>query len=65
MDKSFPARLHIVLASASSKSVIFRRGPSKAVCTFLWDRKTDSIETGQARGSYCPRSLFQTDFSNL
>jgi hypothetical protein len=47
MDKSFPARLHIVLASASSKSVIFRRGPSKAVCTFLWDRKTDSIEIGQ------------------
>lgn len=47
MAKFFPARLHVVIASDSPRAVVFRRGPSKEVCTFLWDRKSDCIEIGQ------------------
>lgn len=47
MSEKFPARLHVVLASDSPKAVVFRRGPSKHVCTFLWDRETDKFTIGQ------------------
>lgn len=43
----FPPRLHCLLASKSQVAVVLRRGPSKQVAAFLWDRKTDSFELGQ------------------
>ena len=47
MQKKFPARIHAVFARDKPYAVIFRRGPSKQVCTFLWDREKDSFELGQ------------------
>jgi hypothetical protein len=44
---TFPARLHVILARKSSRAVVFRRGPSKSVCTVLWDRRDDSFTLGQ------------------
>lgn len=44
---AFPPRLHVILASVKSVGVVFRRGPSKEVATFLWDRKTDEFSLGQ------------------
>lgn len=43
----FPARLHILLASAKPVGVVIRRGPSKQVCTLLWNRKTDEFTLAQ------------------
>ena len=43
----FPARLHVLLASDSKVGVVFRRGPSKSVCSVLWNRKTDEFKLGQ------------------
>jgi len=45
--KRFPARLHVLLASDSNVGVVFRRGPSKSVCSVLWNRKTDEFKFGQ------------------
>src|SRR5689334_22184837 len=47
MPKAFPPRLHVILARESSLAVVIRRGPSKSVCTFLWDRSEDSFRLGQ------------------
>ena len=47
MKGKFPARLHVVSAKEAPLSVIFRRGPSRNVCTILWDRSTDSFSVGQ------------------
>ncbi len=47
MSDEFPARLHAVFAPENRTAVVFRRGPSKAVCTFLWDRTTDEFSIGQ------------------
>ncbi len=47
MTPEFPARLHVILARESHDAVVFRRGPSKAVCTVHWDRKKDTFEVGQ------------------
>jgi hypothetical protein len=43
----FPARLHVILARSGDVGVVFRRGPSKQICTFLWDRKQDVFKIGQ------------------
>ena len=43
----FPARLHVLLASAAPVGVVLRRGPANAVCSMLWDRRTDRFELGQ------------------
>jgi hypothetical protein len=45
--EAFPARLHVLLASGSSRAVVLRRGPSGAVASFLWDRRDDSFAIGQ------------------
>ncbi len=37
----------MLLASESPVGVVIRRGPSKRVCTFLWDRRTDQFQIGQ------------------
>jgi hypothetical protein len=47
MAKTFPPRLHAILAREASTAVVFRRGPSKSVCTVLWDRKQDTFRLGQ------------------
>ncbi len=47
MSKPFPARLHPILAREAPTAVIFRRGPSKAVCTVSWDRRNDRFEVAQ------------------
>lgn len=44
---TFPARLHVILARESRAAVVFRRGPSRHMSTFLWDRGTDIITPGQ------------------
>jgi len=47
-DKSkVPARVHILLARDSAIAVAIRRGPSKSVCTVLWDRANDAFNVGQ------------------
>ena len=43
----FPPRLHALLAAEAPLGVVFRRGPSKQVATFLWDRRTDRFTLGQ------------------
>jgi hypothetical protein len=47
MKESYPARLHAVFAADKPFAVVFRRGPSKRVCTFLWDRQKDEFKLGQ------------------
>jgi hypothetical protein len=46
-EKSFPARIHVLLARDAPIGLIIRRGPSKSVCIVLWDREHDSFELGQ------------------
>lgn len=40
-------KLHVLLASASDKAVVLRRGPSKQVATFSWNTKSNEITIGQ------------------
>lgn len=44
---TFPARLHVLLARDKKIGLVIRRGPSKSVCTVLWDRKQDKFKLGQ------------------
>lgn len=46
-QSKFPARLHVLLAREAKVGLIVRRGPSKSVCTVLWDRKRDKFRLGQ------------------
>lgn len=43
----FPARLHVLLARDAKVGLVIRRGPSKSVCTVLWDRKQHKFRLGQ------------------
>ena len=43
----FAPRLHVLLASDAPVGVVIRRGPSKQVCTVLWNRRTDEFRVGQ------------------
>ena len=43
----FPARIHVLLARDAKVGVVLRRGPSKSVCSILWNRKTDEFRVGQ------------------
>lgn len=47
MKQSYPARLHAVFAANKPYAVVFRRGPSKRVCTVGWDRQKDDFQLGQ------------------
>jgi hypothetical protein len=40
-------RLHVLLARASRRAVIFRRGPTKSTLLIAWDRTTDTFQEGQ------------------
>lgn len=56
MTKSFPARIHILLAQKAPLGLVIRRGPSKRVATLLWDRRTDQFQLGQwLKGRIYPR----------
>lgn len=44
---TFPARIHVLLARDAEVGVVLRRGPSKSVCSVLWNRKTDEFRVGQ------------------
>ncbi len=44
---TFPARLHVLLAREAPVGLVIRRGPSRQVCTLLWDRRTDQFRLGQ------------------
>lgn len=46
-SKRFHARLHVLLARAAPLGLVIRRGPSKQVCTILWDRRRDKFQIGQ------------------
>jgi hypothetical protein len=45
--KKFPARIHVLLAREARVGLVIRRGPSKSVATYLWDRRTDQFTLGQ------------------
>src|SRR5436309_11030155 len=47
---SFPARLHVLLASAAPVGVVLRRGPARLVCSVLWNRERDEFQLGQWLG---------------
>jgi hypothetical protein len=47
LGRQFPARIHVLLARDAPLGVVIRRGPTKRVCTVLWDRKTDTFHMGQ------------------
>ncbi|MGH6951717.1 MAG: hypothetical protein ACREH4_12650 [Vitreimonas sp.] len=46
-DEDFAPRLHVILARGADTAVVFRRGPSKRVATFSWDRANDVVQLGQ------------------
>jgi hypothetical protein len=41
------ARIHVIVAKDAPVAVVFRRGPSKQVCSILWDLKTNKFKLGQ------------------
>ncbi|MEW6736860.1 MAG: hypothetical protein AB1489_36570 [Acidobacteriota bacterium] len=43
----FNPRIHVLLARDGQLGVVIRRGPSKHVCTMLWDRHRDEFQIGQ------------------
>ena len=43
----FFARIHVLLAREAPVGLVIRRGPSKQVCTVLWDRRRDKSRVGQ------------------
>src|SRR5436305_9766331 len=43
----FPARLHVLLGIDAKVGLVIRRGPSKSVCTVLWNRERDTFKLGQ------------------
>src|SRR5258708_35612957 len=44
MSATFPARLHVLLASEAPVGAVFRRGAANAVCSVLWDRRKETFE---------------------
>lgn len=54
---TFPARLHVLLASENDSALVIRRGPSKQVCTLGWNRADDTFALGQwLKGTIYPPS---------
>lgn len=45
--ESSPARVHVIFAQAARIGLILRRGPTKHVATFLWNRETNEFTIGQ------------------
>lgn len=47
MNKYVPARVYVLLARDTPLGVVIRRGPSKRVCTMMWDLTSDTFQMGQ------------------
>jgi hypothetical protein len=47
MSRKATARLHVLLSRTAPTGVVIRRGPSKVVCTFGWNRSDDTFFVGQ------------------
>ena len=45
--KGSSARLHVLLARDAATAVVFRRGPTRQVASYLWDRASDTFSLGQ------------------
>ncbi len=45
--QTFPPRLHVLLARETPVGLVIRCGPSRQVCTMLWDRQADTFTLGQ------------------
>ncbi len=45
--QSLHSRLHVLLAREAPIGLVIRRGPSRQVCTILWNRQTDTFTLGQ------------------
>jgi hypothetical protein len=67
MTPPYPARIHVLMARDAPVGVVIRRGPSKRVCTMLWDRSTDEFTLGQwLKGRIYPlRSDLSPDGAHL
>ena len=59
-QQAFPARIHIIFANVKKLAVVIRRGPSKRIATFLWDRSNDRIRLGQ----WNSQTIFEKPLSN-
>ena len=46
-SEPFPARLHVLMARDSLRSVVIRKGPANHVGFFEWDRGNDFVSVGQ------------------
>lgn len=42
-----PPRLHVILAREGATAVVIRRGPSRAMAVYAWDRNDDTVRLGQ------------------
>jgi len=49
MKSPYPpyARLFVLLSQDRTRNIVLRRGPSRQVACFLWNRKNDTFELGQ------------------
>lgn len=47
VPRAVPARIHVLLAGRAPVGLVIRRGPSKQVATYLWDRERDTFTLGQ------------------
>ncbi|WP_299466889.1 hypothetical protein [uncultured Gimesia sp.] len=45
--KSFPARVHIIIARDNPYAIVIRRGPAKKTCILGWDRSQNTFTVGQ------------------
>lgn len=45
--KEIPPRLHVLLASEAPVGIVFRRGPTKLVRVYLWNRARDTFKACQ------------------
>jgi putative transposase len=56
------ARLHVILAPGAPLAVVIRRGPTKQVCTILWNRATIREDRPPSRGQ--PSQGWRTSLRN-
>lgn len=45
--KSFPARVHVLIARDSPYAIVIRRGPARKTCVLGWDRSQSTFTVGQ------------------
>lgn len=47
MNRTVPARLHVLLARDAATALVIRRGPSRHTAVIGWDRNSDRFQLGQ------------------